>query len=128
MTSTGIFYRVRGYRTAYQSVDDAVRWANATLAHKDTFTVEAFGDVYIGGVTGRQATSVLPCGCETYPRPALEHPNLGCPVRLAFYGAPTGWGVGHYGEVRFDGRQFYFWDAGLRTWVPIHLPLITKGD
>ena len=62
----------------------------------------------------------LPCGCRTHPRPALEHPNLGCPVRLSFYGAPPEWGVGRPGEVRWAMR-FYVWNSGQLTWSPLYI-------
>lgn len=52
--------------------------------------------------------SILSCGCQGHPRPALEH-NTSCPIRLGFWGAPSEWGVGKYNEKRvYQGSVFVY--------------------
>ena len=58
--------------------------------------------------------STLPCGCQGLPRPTLEH-NVNCPRRLSFWGAPSEWGVGKYGEKRvYQGSVFVYTSVSWR--------------
>ena len=54
------------------------------------------------------------CECSVHPRPALEH-NINCPRRLGFFGAPSEWGVGKIGEVRYYSGEEYLYS---HTWLP----------